>query len=162
MTDTKKCFKCEEVKPLHAFYKHKQMSDGRVNKCKECNKLDVQKNYRANISHYKEYEKGRAMAPHRVAARKDYACTEEGKEAGSKSKAKWCERNAIKKGAATIVGNAVRDGKLLKPSSCSACENSPSRIHGHHDDYAFPLIVRWLCPGCHTAWHKKNGPGLNG
>ena len=144
----KKCFKCREVKPLSQFYKHPQMADGRVNKCKECNKVDVRKNYRENIEHYREYERCR-----------------EKKEARKESKIiqhkKWKKRNPIKRKASVIVGNAVRDGKLFKPSNCESCDSTPNRLHGHHDDYAFPLVVRWLCPGCHNNWHKKNGQGKN-
>lgn len=45
----KKCFKCGTVKPLSEFYKHPAMSDGRVNKCKDCNKKDVKGNYIDNL-----------------------------------------------------------------------------------------------------------------
>lgn len=41
----KKCFKCNFEKPLDLFYKHPQMPDGHVNKCKECNKKDTKSDY---------------------------------------------------------------------------------------------------------------------
>ena len=160
--NVKKCFKCKTDKPLSEFYKHKQMKDGFVNKCKECNKKDVSENYRKNIDHYKKYEKQRALLPHRVKARYDYSQTGQGKEKGNEAKKRWSENNAIKRGAATIVGNAVRDGRLKKQYSCSECNISGVRIHGHHEDYAKPLEVRWLCSACHSEWHDKNGAGING
>jgi hypothetical protein len=61
------------------------------------------------------------------------------------------------------VAKAVRRG-LLVVGSCEVCGlpplvvNGRQRIHGHHDDYNYPLMVRWLCKRCHDAWHLTNVP----
>lgn len=55
----KQCFKCNTVKPLTDFYRHPDMPDGRVNKCKECNKKDVRANYSVNKEAKREYDRKR-------------------------------------------------------------------------------------------------------
>lgn len=46
----KECFKCNEVKPLCEFYKHKGMKDGHLNKCKVCTKEE-------NLTRYEDLSK---------------------------------------------------------------------------------------------------------
>lgn len=72
------------------------------------------------------------------------------------------EANANKYRSHLAVNNALRDGRLSKPNACEDCGTQDTRILGHHDDYAKPLDVRWLCPACHIAWHRENGEAANG
>ena len=162
MHNSKVCFKCNEEKCLSEFYKHKGMSDGHLNKCKKCARKDVSENRIKNIDYYMEYDKTRSNNPNRINARDIYAKTEKGKSAANKAKIKWAEKNIIKQSAHILVGNYVRDRKLIKLYFCECCGKSGTRIHGHHDDYAYPLVVRWLCSKCHSTWHKLNGEAKNG
>ena len=140
----KKCFKCGEVKDLSDFYKHPAMRDGHVNKCKDCNKKDVRKNRKRNVDYYRKYDSQRGAR--------------QSKEYQYFYKSKYPNKVL----ARTMLGNAVRDGKIKKAKECEACGEPHHRLHGHHDDYAYPLHVRWLCPACHSDWHNKNGEAPNG
>ena len=145
------CFKCRVEKPLTEFYRHSQMGDGRLNKCKDCTKEDVAKRRAEKIDEIREYDRKRGDLPHRVAARKEYASTERGKEALLRGVLAWQSRNPEKKAAAVAVGNAVRDGRLTR-LPCEVCGDD--EVQGHHDDYSKPLEVRWLCVYHHNEYHK--------
>lgn len=54
------------------------------------------------------------------------------------------------------VRTALRNGTLVRPSTCSECQHKiqprrdgRSRIQAHHEDYSKPLAVIWLCAYCH-------------
>lgn len=140
---TKECFKCKEIKNISDFYKHKQMKDGHLNKCKKCTKNDTTKNRSKNIDYYREYDRSR------------------GNRQGFEYVRNYRELYPMKYAAHKLTGNAVRDGRLEKSYVCETCKNESKNIHGHHDDYALPLVVRWLCPPCHKQWHIDNGEGKN-
>jgi len=138
----KECFKCRKTLPLTEFYKHKHMRDGHVNKCKRCNKIDVKANREKNIDYYREYDRGRG-----------YRQTPEYNK-------EYRQKFPTKYRAVSLVSKAVRDKKLFK-EPCETC-GSEDRVHAHHDDYAKPLNVRWLCAAHHSQWHLENGEGKNG
>jgi hypothetical protein len=153
----KVCRECKQEKPLSEFYKHAAMADGHLNKCIECVKARVSKHREANLEKIQAYDKKRGNRPDRVQARKDYAKTQSGKLAHKKAMEKYKKLYPLAYAAHLITGNAIRDGKLVRPTNCSEC-NSTHKIEGHHDDYTQPLEVRWLCETCHKKWHRYNKP----
>lgn len=60
---------------------------------------------------------------------------------------------------------ALNNGQLVKPNCCSQCGGRDVNINGHHDDYAYPLDVVWLCIKCHGEihghpyWEHSSQPG---
>jgi hypothetical protein len=54
-----------------------------------------------------------------------------------------------------LVRQALKDGVLVKPAACSWCGREDLPIHGHHPDYARPLMVVWICARCHSEHHAQ-------
>ena len=143
----KTCTRCGKSGPASRFQRRAASNDGLTASCKPCLS-------RYDIERYRSHPQVRAR--HRA-----YARTEVGKESINRSRKAWVRMNPVKYRAITALGNAVRDGRLDKPKDCEKCGEEPRILHGHHDDYAKPLEVRWLCSKCHKAWHDENGQGLN-
>lgn len=132
------------------------MADGYLNKCKSCAKRDVRKNRSEKAGQYQEYERSRANLPRRVAARKAYAATDRGKEAFRRARLATWARHPERRKANMALGNAVRDGRVVKPVACLYC-GSDYRVQGHHASYApdMRLAVTWLCQACHKQVHEE-------
>jgi hypothetical protein len=136
MTRSKECFKCKTIKPLTEFYKHKEMADGHLNKCKECTKNDANKHRQENLEKVRAYDRERSKLPHRIKLHK---------EVTSRWKANYPER--IK--AQRLLSYAVKIGAVM-PHPCWVCGE---KAEAHHPDYSAPLDVVWLCHIHHSQTH---------
>lgn len=135
MATEKTCFKCNTLKPLTEFYRHSMMADGHLNKCKDCTKRDVKAHRAANDS-VREYDRARALLPHRM---------EQAKRIHRRWKGEFPERRA----AHLAVQYALRTGRIER-LPCWICGE---KAEAHHPDYAQPLDVVWLCPRHHKQAH---------
>jgi len=125
----KTCFKCGNSKPLSSFYRHPQMADGYLGKCKTCARSDAKVHRLGRIESYHGYDKRRAKDPKRKAAQLQY-------------QRKMRANNPHKAKAWYSVAIAIKKGVLIR-RPCEVC--GATKTHAHHDDYRKPLDVRWLC-----------------
>lgn len=123
----------ESIKKAKAKYAEK--NKGKISKS--------QKEYREN-----NREKIRALGRDRYDKNKEYY---------SNWSVEYRAKYPNKYKAHSMVNNAVRSGKIKKEN----CEECGEKGHAHHDDYQYPLTVRWLCPSHHKQWHAENGEALN-
>ncbi len=139
-TSIKTCFKCGAEKPLTEFYRHKQMTDGHLNKCKDCARADVAAHRLENIEEIRAYDRRRGSRQpdgYLPSYRRTYP--------------------KIAK-AHRMVAYHVRVGNIAR-KPCEVCHTD--RAVAHHDDYDRPLDVRWMCKAHYKQWHERNGKGLN-
>ena len=142
--DTKTCFKCARELPRAEFYRHPQMADGLLGKCKECARVDVQKHRLLHIENIREYDRARSKSVDRKIDMAD------------KQRKKRKSMGPAYRKAHRAVANAIRSGALSQPDHCQRClvQGAPQ---AHHDDHAKPLDVMWLCSICHAARHVELG-----
>jgi hypothetical protein len=70
----------------------------------------------------------------------------------------------LKQKAHSVATVAIKNGRLVA-GTCEQCGavlgRTPRRcIHAHHDDYAEPMKVRWLCSHCHHKLHGLERRGV--
>jgi len=102
--------------------------------CKVHWRAMVAKNRKANIEKCRAYDRARGN-------RQGYSYVKEYRAA-----------NPEKYKAHTMVGNAVRGGRLVK-LPCIVCGLKKSVAH--HEDYSKPLDVVWYCQAHHKERHKQ-------
>ena len=136
----KKCFKCGQRKELCKFYKHEQMADGHLGKCKECARMDALVHRNNNLDYIRAYDRDRGKLPHRIKMNVD-------------NTRKRRKQNPLQYAAHILLRNAVRSGRVVKNPNCTKC-GTEGIMHGHHKDYCKPLEVMWLCAVCHKQQHR--------
>lgn len=134
----KECFKCKITKPLTEFYKHPEMSDGHLNKCKDCTRKDTVSNYEKRKDYYRAYDKARAKTEKRKISRRKHLQTH---------RKKYPKANKARQ----AVTNALRAGKIKK----EPCWCGETKVEAHHPDYDQPLMVVWLCHRHHKEIHGR-------
>jgi hypothetical protein len=139
-TDPQRCGSCRETKPASEFHRCATRPNGLAVYCKPCARA---------------YTGARAKLESVKAVRSRWAATK-GKDVVRRYKSRW----PAKQRARILVHREVQAGRLVNPRVCSACSGT-ERVEAHHDDYAQPYEVRWLCRLCHRAWHRINGQGRN-
>lgn len=132
----KRCFKCLIDKPLSEFYRHRQMADGHLSKCKRCTKADALAHRNKNIDRIREYDRERAKLPHRIAS-------------ATRITREWRKEHRDRQRA----HNAAARASLTAPKCCEGCGNERP-LEKHHPDYAKPLLVVWFCKPCHVIADK--------
>jgi hypothetical protein len=135
-TEIKTCNTCGEEKPRSEFYKHSQMTDGLLNKCKRCCCAEAVIHRNKHIDAYREYDRQRAKLPHRKALSALH---------GVRLRTQFPEHVS----AYIAVHYAVQTGKLI-PLPCFVCG---AKAEAHHPDYSRKLDVVWLCPVHHKQAH---------
>ena len=150
----KPCARCKLVFPINKFMLSKKGKHGRGSYCRPCFTLFVLDYVRRNKKKVKEYK------------HKYYRTDEYRKRNRTKNRLRFKNNLSFalrlelasktpKGNARRILRNAVSNGSIKKPNSCSKCGRKSERrfIHGHHADYEKPLEVKWLCALCHTEEH---------
>lgn len=131
----KHCFKCGTDKPRSEFYRHSEMADGLLGKCKDCTKHDMRID-RATKPRVREYDRKRAALPHRKALSASVQRS---------WRAEYPER--------VRAHNAAARADFKEPEFCEGC-GLRKRLEKHHQDYSKPLLVVWLCKPCHAIADK--------
>lgn len=132
----RKCNFCKQSKELLEFAYSRNTT---VKCCKQCKRLYDKERYRLNRKKLLEQKK-------------EYNQTKTGKLMNKLRIKKYMQKDRSKQNARLKVYYAKKVGKL-KQGLCEVC--GKTETHAHHDNYKFPLKVRWLCALHHRILEGK-------
>jgi hypothetical protein len=159
--DMKECRHCHVVKSLDEFYKQSSGNVGVTAYCILCSKIRATEWRLKNPEKNKELKKRQrakenSKEKHREALRRNRV---NDPERYKEINRKWIEKNQDRVKLANDAGNklrnAIRAGKIVRPTKCEHCEAENVPIEGAHYDYSKPFDVKWLCRSCHRRWDNQ-------
>ena len=159
MKTEKICTKCGVTKTSDEFAKHSATKDGLQCECKQCKAkryLDNRENIRASqkVEWIAYADQNREVLNEKSRVRRLHT-----KEKDAAYRAQFNIECAPKIAAKNAIWSHLLTGRLeRKPCEMCGC----NKADAHHDDYAKPLDVRWLCRKHHARWHSEHGEAPNG
>lgn len=160
----KVCGQCGALKNVSEFYKDKSRKDGLGYGCKACDKAKGAKSYLKNKdairakhkAHWAKYSVENE-AKLREKNKRERECADKAQTA--KKRGEYLQKYEPKRIAKNAVRSMILTGRMIA-QPCEIC--GEVKADAHHDDYAKPIDVRWLCRRHHKQWHAENGQGKNG
>jgi hypothetical protein len=157
--EAKRCYGCNETKPQGAYARNRRRPDGRQALCRDC----VKKHYEANRDPIRQHQRNTwstyAEANRQRLREKDRARRAANPGGDAAYRLTYKELYAPKIAAGNAIRSQILTGRVAK-QPCEVCGDE--KADAHHDDYAKPLDVRWLCRKHHRQWHAKHGSAPNG
>lgn len=137
------------------------MLDGYLNKCKDCTKKDTTQNRLNNLEYYKDYDRNRShgdRVKNKAEKHKEqYRSNDEFRDRIRKLSKESEFRRKLERDINNKLSNAIRDGKVIRPTTCQFCNCDTKIIQGHHwrydEEHKFDVL--WLCPKCHGLEHRR-------
>lgn len=155
----KVCITCKVEKDISEFYTHSRMADGHLNKCKECCKKHSNERRVRKLEEIREYDRNRPNKEERNEKAKVYRqkMKKENPEKYNRIyggiRKRYRERHPEIAKAEGLLNEALRTGKIVRPSKCCQCGKG-CKPEAHHYDYNKPFDVMWVCAACHSRIHK--------
>lgn len=140
------CTTCGLSLPLDRFYVKDKRTGRLTARCKKCDN-EASRAYRAKTP-LTDDQRAEIRARQQK-LRDEWRKDPEWRARRRRNHKKVRERYPDRMYANNALAGAVRRGQVVRPSSCSQCDNTRD-IQAHHEDYSKPLEVIWLCRDCHV------------
>ena len=147
----KLCSRCQRVRLTSLFYRDARKADGLYPHCKECHQGYTR---RWEHAHHEQYRESQRLLywknpEKRKAQGRAYRQRQDAAAVNRKRRQKHAAQPYVVR-ARKLACYAIARGYLVR-KPCEVCGTLD--VHAHHDDYAKPLTVRWLCPMHHRRHH---------